>query len=122
MLHRIRIGLFLLLPIVILSGTPGKIPAHTIQNKSSVVKKKQRTVIHRYTVKRKQKKHSKDSLAQGKPRLIRNYPPPGSGGEDRNYDWLRKRAFPNDDLDPSYYPNALEEARKLPVYHPNAKN
>lgn len=50
---------------------------------------------------------------------IRNYPLPGSSGEERNFDWLRKRAFPNEYLDPSYYPNALAEARNLLVYKPS---
>ncbi len=48
--------------------------------------------------------------------IKRDYPLPGSEGEDRNFDWYRKRAFPNEDIEPSAYPNALAEARRLPVY------
>ncbi len=72
------------------------------------------------------RKPRKKSTTPRKPRVKKstkkNYPPPGSGGEDRNIDWLRKRAFPNEYLDPSYYPNALEQARKLPVYGGYSKN
>ncbi|MDP4229441.1 MAG: T9SS type A sorting domain-containing protein [Bacteroidota bacterium] len=47
---------------------------------------------------------------------VKHYPPPGSSGEERDFDWLRKRAFPNEFLDPDYYSNALTEARRLPTF------
>ncbi len=56
------------------------------------------------------------------PPLKRNYPVPGAGGgEDRNDDWYRRRALPKNDIDPSYYTNALEQARKIPVYRRGGK-
>jgi photosystem II stability/assembly factor-like uncharacterized protein len=55
------------------------------------------------------------------PQSERHYPPPGSGGEERNYDWYFKRAFPNTEIDPTIYEKAIEDARKLPVYHPRGK-
>ncbi|MFI5264870.1 MAG: WD40/YVTN/BNR-like repeat-containing protein, partial [Candidatus Kapaibacterium sp.] len=123
MLHRIRIGLLLLFPFaILLSINPSGISAQTVQKKNSSPMKEHRAVIHKYSSKRKHHKHHKDSVAVLSPQFRKNYPPPGSGGEDRNFDWLFKRSFPNGYIDPEYYPHALAEARKLPVWQGNSHN
>jgi hypothetical protein len=84
------------------------VKAGTKEKKSSTPKKTASNT-------KKKKKHKKK--AEPKPEdVARHYPPPGSSGEDRNFDWYRKRAFPNEYIDPAAYTNALEEAKKLPVY------
>lgn len=89
--------------------------------KKKVVKKHHRTRTVTTTTTRTTTKRTVTKNVVKPVVVPKNYPPPGSSGEDRNMDWMRKRAFPNDYLDPSYYPNALEEARKLPVYRPAGK-
>ena len=52
----------------------------------------------------------------------RHTPPVGSEGEEKN-DWFyRKRAWPNEDIDPEAYPRALEQARRMPQYRFGGKN
>ncbi len=43
-------------------------------------------------------------------------PRPGAGGEERSDKWFYlRRAWPNQTIDPSFYPNALAQAAKMPV-------
>ncbi len=51
----------------------------------------------------------------------RNMPPPGHEGQER-CDWFfRRRAWPNETIDPDAYPNALAQAARMPVYHASGK-
>ncbi len=44
-------------------------------------------------------------------------PHPGAGGEERSDNWFYlRRAWPNQTIDPSFYPNALAQAAKMPVF------
>ena len=44
-------------------------------------------------------------------------PHPGAGGEERSDNWFyRRRAWPNQTIDPTFYPNALAQAAKMPVF------
>ncbi len=117
--HLFRIAIF----IVVLLVTFQTVSAQTeLKSKHKIVCKTTVRGNHKIIAHRRHRRSRKDSLAISKPQIQRNYPPPGSGGEDRNFDWLRKRAFPNDEIDPDYYPNALAQARKLPIYRSNSKN
>ncbi len=73
----------------------------------------------------KKKKAKKKVTAQPadtiEPVIERHYPPPGSGGEERNYDWYLKRAFPNKEIDPEVYDKAIEDSRKLQTYRRRSK-
>src|SRR5579864_2315655 len=62
----------------------------------------------------RRRKHVQDSLAALENHLTdslariaqRHYPLPGTSGEERNFDWLRTRAFPNEYIDPEAYSSA----------------
>src|SRR5690349_16467646 len=84
-----------------------------ISAKKKIVKK---TLHHK---KHSKKKHTKAII---KIHSINNNPPPGSSGEERNYAWYAKRAFPNEEIDPSYYAIALEQSKRLPFFKPYGKN
>ncbi len=43
-------------------------------------------------------------------------PRPGAGGEVRDNWFYRRRAWPNQMIDPTFYPNALAQAAKMPVF------
>ncbi len=43
-------------------------------------------------------------------------PHPGAGGEVRDNWFYRRRAWPNQTIDPAFYPNALAQAAKMPMY------
>ncbi len=78
--------------------------------------------------KKRPKYHRKTSQVAKTPVLIHNQlshklpapiklhvPHPGAGGEERS-DWFyRRRAWPNQTIDPAFYPNALAQAAKMPV-------
>src|ERR1035437_6836100 len=49
-------------------------------------------------------------------------PPPGHEGEEHNDWFFRRRAWPNATIDPDAYPNALAEARRMPVYGSTGKD
>jgi len=111
MIHRIHKVILLLIPFVLLANA--QVYAAKQKADSSVTKKH----VIKHTHHRKNKP-AINKLSEKPQQPVRHYPPPGSGGEDRNFDWYRNRAYPNDYIDPSYYTNALEQARKLPVYKP----
>lgn len=79
-------------------------------------------IVHKHRTHRSSKhvakrtKHTKRDTAESELRL--HYPAPSSGGEEPNGDWYRKRAYPNEFIDPEAYPNALREAAALPQYRP----
>ncbi len=115
MIHRIRKSIFILISFAFLmtaAAASAQVPSQSPAKITKSVKHKHRKNRH---------KCAKDSLVVNPEQIGKHYPPPGSSGEDRNFDWLRKRAYPNEYLDPSYYPNALEEARRLPTYKPFGK-
>ncbi len=113
MIHRINKKIFILISFAFFAtATAGSAQVNS-QSSVKVVK----TLKHKH--KKNHRKCTKDSLTENPKQIGKHYPPPGSSGEERNFDWLRKRAYPNEYLDPSYYPNALEQARKLPVYKPS---
>src|SRR5579872_2513510 len=121
MIHRIHISISLLASLVFLmsgaelaAGSKPGMLCHLKKNNQST-----NQVVRNFR-RHKHYKHVKDTVSHTN--IVKHYPPPGSGGEDRNFDWYRNRAFPNDYIDPSYYTNALEEARKLPVYASYGKN
>jgi photosystem II stability/assembly factor-like uncharacterized protein len=122
MKHRILIAF-----IVTFTLTLVEISAATEPHKKTLPPNKVR-IVHKKIIKhtlRKNRihKHRKDTVTENYLKQGRNYPPPGSSGEERNFDWYRKRAFPNDEIDPSAYLNALEQARNMPVYKkPSGKN
>jgi photosystem II stability/assembly factor-like uncharacterized protein len=122
MIHRIHQGIIFFFFLVLLAGS-AELSAQSKPKKYIPPKKKSQTATavtsHR---KHKRHKHTKDTLTENYLKVEKHYPPPGSGGEDRNFDWYWKRAFPNEYIDPAYYTNALEEARKLPVYKSSGKN
>lgn len=102
--------LCLFLTIEAMSDT---LPKRSQQTKAAIAKSKQKKKL------KKKKQSLPDSIPA--PYIERNYPPPGSGGEERNHDWYLKRAFPNAEIDPSIYDRAIQEARKLPTYMPRGK-
>jgi photosystem II stability/assembly factor-like uncharacterized protein len=85
-----------------------------------------KTVIHHY---KKNGRHSRKHLrSANKPALIQSQittkiqppmklhtPRPGAGGEEHSNWFYQRRAWPNQTIDPSFYPNALAQAAKMPV-------
>src|SRR5438874_1368870 len=104
MSHRIRsiIFFFLSFAFLLISEGAGLIAQTITKPRHRIYAKHIQRKIHRI-----KKLHRKDSLWQGSPKLQKTYPTPGSSGEDRNFDWYRNRAFPNESIDPSAYTNAL---------------
>jgi Ni/Co efflux regulator RcnB len=79
-----------------------------------------KTTQKKQTKKAKQKKQTKKDTASKTtpaPIIERHYPPPGSSGQIKNYDFLLKRkSYPDGEVTPEMYMAAHEQARKLPVY------
>jgi hypothetical protein len=63
--------------------------------------------------------HKKKALPKKKKIVKRdvklNMPPPGHDGEERDDWFMRRRAWPNETIDPEAYPRALAQAAKMPV-------
>jgi photosystem II stability/assembly factor-like uncharacterized protein len=106
--------------------------------RSDVGQKKTHRELHhpkkRFHYKNKYTKRKLKTERTGRPRPLNdsskrhselklNMPSPGHDGEDFN-DWFyRRRAFPNESIDPEFYPNALAQAAKMPMLlHPSSKN
>src|ERR1043165_708155 len=118
------LALLILAGLCIVSVPMDSIAKHHPKKTAKVIKKKKAIAQRKHRTSKKRShaavNHTKDVKSKivmpESSKVERHYPPPGSGGEDRNEDWYRNRAFPNDEIDPSVYPNALAQARKLPLY------
>ncbi len=74
---------------------------------------------HRRTIlRRKQKPAHIQTEVKLQPQnpAIRNTPKPGHEGDERSDWFVRRRAWPNQTIDPTFYPNALAEAARMPVF------
>lgn len=88
-------------------------PSNDVPDKKTVQKKQVKKT------KSKKKKVKKDTASETLPAPIieRHYPPLGSSGQVKNYDFLLKRtSYPDGEVTPELYMAAHEQARKLPVY------
>ncbi|MEP7233988.1 MAG: hypothetical protein ABI778_01710, partial [Ignavibacteriota bacterium] len=123
MVHRIFIAFVLLTSFIFVSSVePCEVQGQICHQKCKPGTAKHRAKTYKYSRKKTKKTNTGDSVAHLENRIERNYPPPGSGGEDRNIGWLKKRAFPNEFIDPDAYLNALAEARKVPVWGSHVRN
>jgi hypothetical protein len=100
------VGIFLLFSSVIfgqMSNPPKRatVKHHRIHH---------RAIVRHHVVRRKIKKPVR---IQNKMKL--HVPHPGAGGEEHSDWFFRRRAWPNETIDPAFYPNALAQARQMPV-------
>ncbi len=58
------------------------------------------------------------SAKKGHPDAKINMPPPGHDGQEISDWFMRRRAWPNESIDPNAYPQALAEAARLPILIP----
>jgi len=90
------------------------VPASIAKEKPSI----KHSVVHhhkKYTKTRHGRKHITHKPALIKYQIEHHVPPPGHDGEERS-DWFwRRRAWPNQTIDPSAYPTALAEAEQMPM-------
>jgi hypothetical protein len=73
----------------------------------------------------KHKKHAakaKKRVAAAKPQMRLGMPPPGHEGQERDDWFMRRRAWPNEMIDPNAYPTMLAQAARMPVYGEGARN
>ncbi len=74
-----------------------------------------RAIVRHHVVRRKIKKADAKKSVMIQNHIQRHMPPPGHDGEEHS-DWFwRRRAWPNQTIDPAAYPTALAEARHMPV-------
>jgi len=118
------LALLILAGLCICSVPMDSVAKHHPKKTAKVIKKKKAVAKRKYAVSKKRRHAAVNHTKDVKSKIVipessnadRHYPPPGSSGEDRNEDWYRKRAFPNEEIDPDAYPNALAQARKLPLF------
>ena len=83
---------------------------HKVLRGKHIKTRSARTVKPKHPIRRSAK-----STAISHPEIKLHMPPPGNEGEEMD-DWFyRRRAWPNETIDPEFYPNALAEASKMPV-------
>src|SRR5438045_3071335 len=81
-----------------------------------------RAVQKKHAVRAKKARNTKKSKAFVPPEVREHMPPPGHDGQERD-DWFtRRRAWPNETIDPNAYPTALAQARRMPVYGENSRS
>jgi len=107
---------FLLFAALVLTILPQWGHGHTMPNGKPVHHR-----IRHHKLRRKDSTSIAKSkkLSPSPPEVKLHMPTPGHDGEEVN-DWFyRRRAWPNEAIDPEAYPNALAEAAKMPVLsHP----
>jgi photosystem II stability/assembly factor-like uncharacterized protein len=118
------LALLILAALCVVSVPMDSVAKHHPKKTAKVVKKKKSLASKKHKASKKHSHATASHMKDVKSKIVmpessaveRHYPPPGSSGEDRNEDWYRNRAFPNDEIDPSVYPNALAQARRMPRF------
>jgi photosystem II stability/assembly factor-like uncharacterized protein len=121
------LALLILAALCVVSVPMDSVAKHHPKKTAKVVKKKKSLASKKHKASKKHSHATASHMKDVKSKIVmpsdqhpisvqKNYPAVGSSGEDRNLDWYYKRAFPNEFIDPDAYPNALAQARKLPIY------
>jgi hypothetical protein len=105
---------FLLFALILGAVEIGRVEAHPTHGNHTDSVHRMKHKKHRH-----HKHHAKHAVL---PHGRINMPPPGSNAEEPNTDWYRKRAWPNEEIDPEQYPAAVKATRSMPVAGQFAKN